>query len=143
VRYGLPLPLGLIDACRSHVFIGNLVDLLGCCAVHPHASRRVFLVDDGEPIDTRELIRQLARISGKRAYLLPVPPRLLSAIGRVGDLLQRLAGRPVGINSHTVDKLMDSLIIDSAAVRAALAWTPPYAQDEALRLTVLPGPSPM
>jgi nucleoside-diphosphate-sugar epimerase len=134
----LPLPLGRIEARRSHLFVGNLVDLLACCVTHPRASRRVFVVDDGAPIETRQLIRQLAGLAGKRALLLPVPPAMLRALGRVGDGVQRLAGRPVGISSQLVDKLMGSLILDSRAVRATLSWTPPFSQREGLRRTLQP-----
>ncbi len=98
------------------------------------------MVDDGEPIDTRELIRQLGRLAGKRALLIPVPLGLLLALGRVGDGLQPLLGRTVGLSSYSVEKLMGSLIVDSRAVRDALSWTPPFGQAEGLRRTVQPGP---
>jgi nucleoside-diphosphate-sugar epimerase len=137
----IPLPLGRIEARRSHLFVGNLVDLLVQCVTHPGASRRIFVVDDGEPIDTRDLIRELARLSGKRAMLLPVPIGMLQAAGRVGDFLQRVIGRTPTL-SDTVEKLLGSLIVDSRGVQAALSWNPPVARAEGFRSTVQPEPTP-
>jgi nucleoside-diphosphate-sugar epimerase len=137
IERGFPLPLGRIDSRRSHLFVGNLVELLAVCAVHPNASRRVFLIDDGEPVDTRDLIRQLARLSRRRVYLVPIPKAMLKALGRSGDLLEKILRRPVPVSSYAVDRLMGSLILDSRAVRAALSWTPPYDQAEGLRRTVV------
>jgi nucleoside-diphosphate-sugar epimerase len=136
IERGWPLPLGLVGARRSHLFVGNLVALLALCAVRPEASRRMFLADDGEPVETRELVRELARLSGTRARVVPVPKPALQALGQVGDLLERIAGRPVPFSSYSVDKLLGSLVIDSRAVRAALSWVPPYDRGDALRKTV-------
>jgi nucleoside-diphosphate-sugar epimerase len=138
IQRGLPLPLGRIEARRSYVYVGNLVDLLARCLTHPGASRRVFLVDDGEPIATRDLIRLLAWHTGKPAHLFSVPPSALRALGRIGEHLLRVLGRPVGIDSYSIDRLMGSLVIDSRAVRSALGWSPPFTQEAGIRLTVQP-----
>ncbi len=136
IARGIPLPLGRIDGRRSHLFVGNLVELLAVCSVHPAASRRVFLIDDGEPVDTRDLIRRLARLSGRRVHLVPIPKAMLRVLGRAGDLLEKFLRRPVPVSSYSVDRLMGSLVLDSRAVRSALSWAPPYDQSEGLRRTV-------
>ena len=138
IERGLPLPLGRVEARRSYVYVGNLVDLLSRCLTHPGASRRVFVVDDGEPIATRALVRLLAKYAGKPARLLPVPPWALKALGRLGDQLQRILGSSAGIDSYSIDRLMGSLVVDSRAVREALGWSPPFSQEAGLRLTVQP-----
>ena len=46
VKSGIFLPLGLIQNRRSMIGIDNLVDLLICCADHPEANRKTFLVSD-------------------------------------------------------------------------------------------------
>lgn len=135
---GLPLPLGRLDARRSYLYAGNLVDLLTRCVTHPGASRRVFLVDDGKPIETRELIRQLAVYAGKPARLFPVPLSVLRALGPLGDQLERLTGRSMGINTYSIDRLLGSLVIDSRAVQNALGWSPPFSQEAGFRRTVQP-----
>ncbi|MDH5284336.1 MAG: NAD-dependent epimerase/dehydratase family protein [Gemmatimonadota bacterium] len=136
IQRGLPLPLGRIEASRSYIYVGNLTDLLVRCLTHPAASRRIFVVDDGEPVATQTLIRLLAGYAGKAACLVPVWPWVLRALGRAGDHLQGLLGRSVGFDSYAIDRLMGSLVIDSRAVQSALEWTPPYRQEAGLRSTV-------
>ena len=138
IQRGLPLPLGRIEASRSYIYVGNLTDLLIRCLTHPAASRRMFVVDDGEPVATQTLIRLLAGFAGKTACLVPVSPGVLRALGRAGDQLQGLLGRSMGFDSYVIDRLMGSLVIDSRAVQSALEWTPPYRQEAGLRLTVQP-----
>lgn len=137
IRRGVPLPLGAIEARRSHLFVGNLVELLATCAVHPGASRRLFLIDDGEPVDTRDLVRQLAHLMDRRVYLIPIPAALLRTLGRAGDIVETITKRPFAMSSYSVDKLLGSLILDSRSVRAALSWTPPFDLSEGLRRTVV------
>ncbi len=138
IRRGLPLPLGRIEARRSYVYVGNLVDLLIRCLTHPGASRRIFLVDDGEPIATKDLIRRLALHAGKPVHLLSVPPSALRGLGRMGDYLSGVLGRSFGIDSYSVDRLMGSLVVDSSAARSALGWNPPFTPEAGIRFTVQP-----
>jgi UDP-glucose 4-epimerase len=60
VRRGWPLPLGAIHNRRSLLYLGNFVDAIRLCLEHPAAAGQTFLLDDGEPVSTPELIRALA-----------------------------------------------------------------------------------
>lgn len=117
LEYGVPLPLGAIDNCRSLVGVDNLADALAFLVDSPAQGR--FLVRDGEDISTPELIRRLARGLGRRARLLPVPVGLL-----------RLAGGMLG-KSGAVNRLAGSLQVDDAPLRA-LGWLPPVTLDDGL-----------
>jgi nucleoside-diphosphate-sugar epimerase len=123
VEKGLPLPFGTVNNRRSLLYLGNLVDALALCLTHPSAANQIYLVSDGEDVSTPELIRLLAMQLGKRAHLLPVPPRLLE-----------LAGKLVG-KSAAVQRLLGSLAVDSGKIRRELGWRPPYSLDEGLRET--------
>ncbi|MFQ5779948.1 MAG: hypothetical protein ACE5HN_04075 [Nitrospiria bacterium] len=57
------------------------------------------------------------------ARLLPFPPALL-----------RLAGRLTG-RSAAVDRLLNSLLVDSSKIRRELYWTPPFSMAQGLKLT--------
>lgn len=120
---GLPLPLGAMENRRSLVALDNLVDLLLLCADHPEAAQQTFLAADGEDLSTSELLRRLAAALGRPARLVPVPVPLLRALGVAlgkGALVQRLC---------------DSLQVDTRAARELLGWRPPVSVDEALRVT--------
>lgn len=114
---GIPLPLGSVDNRRSLLGVGNLVDALRLCIEHPHAAGQTFLLGDGTELSTPALIRLLAAALDRRARLLSVPVPLL-----------RLAARVT--SSATLQRLTDSLRIDTTLVRTALAWQPPYSVEQ-------------
>lgn len=124
VESGWPLPLGGIQNRRSFLFLGNFVDAIRLCIEHPAAAGQTFLVDDGEPVSTPELIRAVAYAMGRSARLLAVPGGVL---GLAGALLGKRAA---------VARLTGSLFVDSSAIRLRLAWTPPYTMRQGLDATV-------
>jgi nucleoside-diphosphate-sugar epimerase len=119
-----PLPLGGIHNRRSLLYLGNLVDAIRLCLEHPAAAGQTFLIDDGAPVSTPELVRAMADAMGRPAWLVPVPVVLLEILGR-------LLGR-----RQTISRLTDSLWVDSTAIRSGLGWTPPYSMAEGLAATV-------
>ena len=64
---GIPLPFGSINNLRSMVSLGNLVDFIATCLLHPEAKNQIFLVSDGEDISTTQLLRRLSAKLGKPA----------------------------------------------------------------------------
>lgn len=124
VESGWPLPLGGIQNRRSFLFLGNFVDAIRVCVEHPAAAGQTFLLDDGEPVSTPELIRAIARALGRPARLLAVPASMLA-----------LAGALLGKRA-AVAQLTGSLLIDSSAIRSRLGWTPQYSMAEGLAATV-------
>lgn len=124
---GVPLPLGLIDARRSIVYLDNLADALARCATDPRAARQCFHVADNDATQpapsVAELARLLGRHLGKPARLVPVPVSWLRVAGR-------LTGR-----SAQVDRLVGALQLDTARIRSVLGWQAPHSTDEGLAAT--------
>jgi len=108
----MPLPLAGIDNLRSFINIPNCVDFLHTAACHPDASGRILLASDQEDVSTPDLIRALARASGKTARLFPVPSKLLKM---VCTLLGQKA---------KFEKLAGNFQIDPTASATLLAWSP-------------------
>lgn len=123
VAKGIPLPLAAIDNRRSLIHVGNLASAIEVCLTHPVAGGRTFLVSDGKPASTAQLVSMLASV-------LEVPDRSWS----LSPALLRLAGTALGIRG-TVARLVDSLEVDDAAIRRDLAWQPPFSMTEGLRET--------
>jgi nucleoside-diphosphate-sugar epimerase len=123
VKRRIPLPLGAVRNRRSLLYVGNLAAAILRCLEHPAALRRVFLITDGEDFSTPELIRVLAQAMGLPPRLLPVPPVLL-----------RVAAHMLG-RRGAAERLTRSLQLDSASIRGALGWSPPFAAREALAST--------
>lgn len=121
---GIPLPLASVENRRSLIHVGNLVDALILCAMHPKAANQTYLASDGEDVSTTMLLRQLGEAMNHPARLFPCPVFLL-----------KLAGKLVG-KSDQVGRLLGSLQIDSGKMRRELGWVPPHALSEGLRSLV-------
>ena len=118
-----PLPLGAIHNQRSLIYLGNLVDVIRLCLIHPKAAGKAYLVSDGDDVSTPELVLRIAAALERRPFLLPVPVSWM-----------RWAGRVLG-KQAAVDRLLGSLCVDISPLREELGWTPPYTMQEGLEAT--------
>ncbi len=123
ITKGIPLPLASVANKRSLIYVGNLVDALTICAIHPAAAGQTYLVSDGEDVSTPDLIRRTAKALELPARLFPVPASFI-----------RLAGKLSG-KSSAVNRLTGSLTVDSTKIRRELGWKPPFTLDEGLAET--------
>lgn len=123
IRRGIPLPLASINNKRSLIYVGNLVDALATCTIHPDAAGNTYLVCDGEYVSTPELIRRTAFALGVPARLFPVHVSLMKFAGK-------LTGK-----SGAVNRMTGSLTVNSSKIRQELGWKPPYTMEEGLRET--------
>lgn len=119
----IPLPLGAIHNRRSLIYLGNLVDVIRLCLLHPDAAGKTFMVSDGEDVSTPDLIRRIGSALGHGSFLLPVPATWMK---RAGDLLGKRSA---------IDRLTGSLAVDSMPVQDELGWLPPYSMRAGLALT--------
>ncbi|MDP1864020.1 MAG: NAD-dependent epimerase/dehydratase family protein [Thiobacillus sp.] len=124
VQNGWPLPLGAIRNRRSLLYLGNFVDAIRVCVEHPAAAGQTFLLDDGKPVSTPELIRALARAMNRSANLHAVP---VSVLQLAGALLGKRAA---------VARLTGSLYVEGSAIRSQLGWVPPFSMEAGLAATV-------
>lgn len=120
---GIPLPLASIKNKRSLIYIGNLVDVLVICSLHPSAAGKTFLVSDKEQVSTPELIRLIATALGVPVRLFPFPVFLLRLIGL-------LAGKAAAVN-----RLVGSLTVNVSAIQTELDWQPPFTMQQGLTET--------
>ena len=118
-----PLPLASVKAKRSLIYVGNLVDALVVCVLNPKAAGQTYLVSDGDAISMPQLIKKMALALHKPSYILPFPVSIM-----------RLLAKAVGKTS-SVDRLTQSLVIDSSKIRQELDWKPPFTMDQGLKET--------
>lgn len=133
VYRGVPLPFGAVRNRRSLAFSGNVAAAVEAALDSPAAARETFLFSDGEDLSTPELVRAIATALGKPARLVPVPPALFRAGGRVGDVLARAV--PFPLTSAAVDRLLGSLAVDSSRFRRVTGFRPPFTVAEGMRRT--------
>ena len=123
VNKKLPLPLASINAKRSLIYVGNLVDAITVCASHPKAAGQTYLVSDDEDVPMPQLIKKIADALNKPSYLLPFPVYFI-----------RLFAKAVGRLS-IADRLTQPLVIDCSKIRQELGWKPPFTMDQGLKIT--------
>ena len=125
VARGIPLPVAAIRNRRSLIYVGNLASAIEACLLHPAAAGRTYLVSDGTPVSTAQLVTMLAAalaVSDRSWALSP-------------DLL-RLTGMALGMSGE-VARLVDSLVVDDDLIRRELGWNPPFSTAEGLRDTAI------
>jgi nucleoside-diphosphate-sugar epimerase len=123
VDLGMPMPLAAVENRRSLLYIENLVDVLALSIVHPEAVGQTFLVSDGQDVSTPMLISMLADSFNIKPRLFPVSLPVMRTLAAVGG------------ERSTVDRLVQSLIVNSEHVRRMLDWTPPYSLETGIRQT--------
>ncbi len=126
VSSGVPLPFGRTNNRRSLVALDNLADLVCTCLEHPAAANQTFLVSDGEPVSTANLVRAMAAAMGKQPRLIDVP---LPWMSRVANALGQGA---------VTQRLFDSLEVDIDKNRQLLGWQPPTSMADALAAAARP-----
>lgn len=122
VRRGIPLPLAGIDNRRSVLGAGNLASALAAVLAGGREAQpaATYFVADERAVSTPELVEALARAMRVSPHLFRLPTSLL-----------RVAGAWAG-RSETVERLLDTLEVDTAAFRSRFAWSPPYSLDEGM-----------
>ena len=132
VKKGIPLPLALANNKRSLIFVGNLVDALIACGTSEQKGERIYLIDDGRPVSTAELIEAMAEA-------LQVKPKLLALPTSLIKVLATLLGK-----KQAAQRLLGTLTVDSTLIMRDLNWKPPYSMQQGLHATAQwPNPYPL
>jgi nucleoside-diphosphate-sugar epimerase len=122
VYAGWPLPLASIRNRRSLTYVGNVVAAISGLLMHPRPAG-TFVVCDRDPISTPDLVRALARATGREARLFRSPAALL-----------RLAARVTG-TAESLRRLADSLEADAGKLARHLGADPPFTVSQGLAHT--------
>lgn len=120
VSRGVPLPFGAVTARRSLVYVGNLADALACVATDARAAGQCFHVADDVAPTVPELLTRLGAQLNRPARLPRVPVAWL-----------QLAGRLTGRGAQ-IERLTNSLTLDTTRLRTTLDWSAPYSLDQGL-----------
>ena len=118
---GIPLPLKLVNNKRSLIGIDNLIEALICCVKHPNAKNKTFLISDDDDVSTSQLIRHMAMVNGRSVRLFSFPISLLKFFGHV-----------LGKKSD-IDRLTESLQLDSKYIQQTINWRPAVSVTEGIR----------
>jgi nucleoside-diphosphate-sugar epimerase len=124
IQKGIPLPLACVHNKRSMIAVENLSSFIALCANpnrSPKAAKQTFLVSDGAPVSTTDLLRQIAIAHQTKARLFCVSPRIM-------QYCFRLLGK-----TAQADRLLGSLVLNDTKSCDLLGWAPPITMAEQLQ----------
>lgn len=123
VDTGMPLPFASIHNKRSMIYLGNLVSAIITCAFHSKAAGETYLVSDVQDVSTTDLVKMIADSLQRYCLLFYFPFRTIRA-------LLCFVGK-----SASIDRLTQSLVIDSSKIKTQLGWEPIYTMQQGLNIT--------
>ena len=112
MQLGIPLPFASVDNRRDIVALPVICDLIETCLRSHRADNQTFLVADGLPRSTADIIRLLGRIHRVEPRLFPFPAGLLGLLFRIPGL------------GAASSRLLDDLEIDISHTKKQLDWCP-------------------
>lgn len=118
-----PLPLASIKNKRSLIYVKNLTNAIIACLENPQAANQLFLVSDEDDLSVPELITKICLAFGQKPKLFPFPAILLKFLG----IITR--------KSNSIQRLLDSLCLNSQKIQTQLKWHPPFTVEEGLQAT--------
>lgn len=133
VDRGVPLPLGSVGNARSLVYAGNVIAAIENVLQGDTPGCELYLISDGAPIATPDLIRKIGVALDRPVRLVSVPEGLLRACGRLGDTLRNVL--PMPLTTAHVDRLIGSLAVDSSKLATKFPGWPPYTLEQGLKET--------
>jgi nucleoside-diphosphate-sugar epimerase len=123
LKYGVPLPRGLVDVRRSFIYCGNLADLVvHCIGAELSGVTSTHLATDGPAVDLESFIKRMSAAIRKPRFWLPL--RLCRGLAKVPALRSKLG------------PLTSDFVMDAARTEQSLGWRPPYSWDEGLALSL-------
>lgn len=122
IRRGRFPPLPETHNRRSLVHVDDVVAAARLVAEHPAAAAQTFIVSGARPYSGREIYDEIRRALNLSAITWAVSPGLLRGAGHVGTSLQRIARRPLPINTEVVDRLLGSACFSAARIERVLGW---------------------
>lgn len=113
VRKGIPWPLGAFENRRTFTSVENI-----CFAVNGLLTKDVptgiYNMGDDEALSTNELIEEICKSLGKKAYIWKLPKGLMNGVAKVGGRLH------LPLDPERLRKLTENYVASNAKIKAAL-----------------------
>ena len=113
VKKGIPWPLGAFDNRRTFTSIENI-----CFAVDGVLTKDVpsgiYNMGDDEALSTNELIEEICKSLGRKAYIWKLPKGLMTSVAKLGGMLH------LPLNPERLQKLTENYVSSNAKIKKAL-----------------------
>ncbi len=114
VQKGLPWPLAAFDNQRSFLSIDNLCFVIQNLLSDKNVPSGIFNLADDEVLSTNEVIKIIARATGRKQWLMYLPASIIKGLARLGDRLN------LPLNSERLQKLTENYVVSNRKIKTAL-----------------------
>ena len=127
----VPYPLAAFKNRRSFLSIDNLTFVLAALITNPTIQGGTYNLADDETLSTNAVITIIGEVSHIKSRLLNVPPAVIIALAKIGDILH------LPLNSERLKKLTESYVVDNTKIKKALNLDNlPISSTEGLKSTI-------
>ena len=130
VEKGIPWPLASFENRRSFLSIDNLNYLVDKI-INSDIPSGIYNFADDKAISTNELVRIIAKTSGKKEKLWHISAGLISGVAKLGDKIK------LPLNSERLKKLTESYVVSNQKIKTALNINSlPVSAEEGMKKTI-------
>jgi UDP-glucose 4-epimerase len=129
VARGRPLPSCAGHVVRSIISMANAVDALAVIARSSALDGMWVAPTDAERLDVRAIAERIAAVLGRRLRVVPCPMVALRAMATLSRVVP-VPGLPA---ASSLDRLLESCIIEDDAMATLAGWRAPHSCEEGLR----------
>lgn len=119
-------PIPEFGNLRSMVHVKDVVRALELLAAHTAVPGKAYIVTDGDAVSTRQLYEAMYVALGRRPPAGSVPGWVFRAGAAVGDVVSRLAGVELPIDSDKLEKLSVTACYSDARLRRETGFVPGF-----------------
>ena len=132
ITKGIPYPLSSFDNRRSFISIDNFNFFIKqIIENNQNLQSGIYHIADNESISTKDIIKIIKEVTGKRTPDIALPRFFVKAIAKVGDLL------PIPLDSKRLKKMTGVLLVSNKKIKQALNIDAlPYSAEEGIRRTI-------
>lgn len=113
VKKGIPWPLGAFENHRTFTSIENI-----CFAVNGVLTKDVpsgiYNMGDDEALSTNELIEEICKSLGRKAYIWRLPKGLMTSVAKLGGMLH------LPLNPERLQKLTENYVSSNSKIKKVL-----------------------
>jgi nucleoside-diphosphate-sugar epimerase len=118
---------------RSMLHVEDAASALHLAATHPSASGQTFIVTDGAQYSTRQIYEAILDALGRARPRFTPPLAAYVAAAKLGDVLGRVAGRRMPLDTQALAKLSGSAAFSNARIVAQLGFRPQHTLSDGIR----------
>lgn len=132
IAKGIPYPLSSFDNKRSFISIDNFTFFIEkMIEKEENLQSGLYHIADDEPISTKEIIKIIKDLTGKKTPDIALPKSFVKALAKIGDLL------PIPLNSKRLKKMTGVLLISNEKIKRDLNIAKlPYSAHEGMERTI-------